>query len=56
METDRTELTNRIGKNVRLEKKLLEQYQAWADSTGVLDWQLLLPKLLAAWGMGSVDG
>jgi arylsulfatase A-like enzyme len=56
METDRTELNNLIGKNAPLEKELLKQYQAWADSSGVLDWQLLLPTLLKAWNMDTVDG
>ena len=32
------------------------QYQAWADGTGVLDWNLLLQKLLKAWNMETVDG
>jgi len=56
METDRTELNNLIGRNAPLEKELLKQYQAWADSSGVLDWQLLLPTLLKAWKMDTVDG
>ena len=49
-------INNLIGKNAPLEKELLKQYQAWADSSGVLDWQLLLPTLLKAWNMDTVDG
>lgn len=56
METDRTELDNLLGQNAPLEQELLNQYQAWADSVGVLDWQLLLPELLKAWNMETVNG
>jgi arylsulfatase len=35
---------------------LLGQYQAWASQTGVQDWDLLLPRLLAAWHLQTVDG
>ena len=56
METDRTELNNLIGKNARLETELLKQYQAWANSSGVVDWNRLLPGLLKAWGLNDVDG
>jgi arylsulfatase A-like enzyme len=56
METDRTELNNLIGKNARLETELLKQYQAWANSSGVVDWNKLLPGLLKAWGLNNVDG
>ena len=56
METDRTELNNLIGKNKTLEKSLLKQYQHWANVTGVIDWEIILPKLLKAWNMETVDG
>ena len=56
MENDRTELNNLFGKNKPLEESLLKQYQAWADTTGVQDWGKLLPQLLKAWNMETVDG
>jgi arylsulfatase len=56
MEVDRTELRNLAGRNMPLETELLMQYQAWAERTGVYDWDLLLPRLLAAWNLESVDG
>ncbi|MEM7563082.1 MAG: arylsulfatase, partial [Pseudomonadota bacterium] len=56
MEVDRTELNNLAGKNNPVEKDLIRQYEAWADMTGVRDWDQLLPDLLAAWKLDSVDG
>ena len=56
METDRTELHDIAGRNRPLEKELLGQYRAWEQATGVQDWELLLPRLLAAWNLESVDG
>ncbi len=56
MEVDRTELNNLFGKNKPLEESLLKQYQTWADTTGVQDWGKLLPQLLKAWNMETVDG
>jgi arylsulfatase len=56
MEVDRSELHNLAGKQKRLEAELLGQYRAWASQTGVKDWELLLPRLLAAWNLASVDG
>ena len=56
METDRTELNNLAGTHTPLEQDLLHQYQGWADATGVMDWDLALPKLLKAWNMDSVEG
>ena len=44
------------GTNAPLETDLLRQYRAWADVTGVLDWEIALPKLLEAWKMDSPEG
>jgi len=56
MDTDRTELHNRVGVNQPLETDMLLQYRDWADKTGVLDWRLLLPQLLSAWNLETSDG
>ena len=56
MDSDRTELTNLAGKHRPLETELLKQYQAWAEQTGVLDWNLALPILLKAWNLESAEG
>ena len=56
MEADRTELSNRAGRHVGLERFLVGQYQAWAEQVGVMDWEQALPRLLAAWKMQTVDG
>ena len=56
MEADRTELNNLIGRNVSLERELTRQYQDWAQKSGVLDWKIVEPLLLKAWGLASVDG
>ena len=56
MEVDRTELNNLAGMKKPLEAELLKQYQAWAAQSGVKDWDLLLPHLLEAWNLESVDG
>ncbi len=56
IEADRTELSDLAGQNAPLERELQGQWQAWADQAGVLDWSVVFPKLLAAWGLQSVDG
>lgn len=56
MDVDRTELNNLRGKNQPLEAKLLQQYQAWAEKIGVRDWEQLVPLVLSAWNMETVDG
>ena len=56
MDVDRTELNNLAGSNSPLETDLLKQYQDWADKIGVQDWSLVLPQLLEAWNLQSVDG
>ena len=56
MDVDRTELHDLAGRNAPVERDLLKQYQAWADATGVMDWHIVLPKLLAAWKLDSAEG
>ena len=56
MERDRTELNNLAGRGGRVEADLRRQYTDWADKCGVEDWDQQVPKLLAAWGMASIDG
>ena len=56
MDADRTELHDLAGTNAPLERDLLQQYQAWAEASGVMDWDLALPKLLAAWNLESAEG
>ncbi len=56
MENDRTELNDLIGQNKPLEVELEKQYQDWTNTTGVLDWDIILPKLLQAWQMEDIHG
>ena len=56
MEADRTELNDLVGKNKPLEINLTKQYGNWAQSNGVLDWNIALPRLLDAWKLESPEG
>ena len=56
MEGDRTELFDLAGANKSLVTGMTRDYAAWADRAGVQDWNLLLPKLLAAWQMDDAHG
>ena len=56
MEADRTELRNLIGTSSKFEADLIGHYHRWAGAVGVLDWEQLLPKVLAAWHMDTIDG
>ncbi|XHE54552.1 hypothetical protein L0Z66_13625 [Phaeobacter sp. BS34] len=56
IEADRTELTNLAGLTPALENDLIRQYHAWAQASGVMDWNEALPKLLAAWKMETANG
>lgn len=56
METDRTELHDLAGRGGALEADLLRRYEDWAAKTGVLDWTVALPRLLAAWGLENAEG
>ena len=56
MDADRTELDNLAGRNHPLETELLAHYGDWADKTGVLDWDIALPRLLDAWKITRAEG
>jgi arylsulfatase len=56
METDRTELQDIIGKNTPLAQRLVRDYEAWAESAGVVDWSILLPRLQAIWQIDDIHG
>ncbi len=56
MEADRTELNNIVQGNTSIVRGLQQQYSEWANSVGVLEWDVALPKLLAAWNLSSADG
>ncbi len=56
IEADRTELRDLIGGDQVRTDSLIRQYQDWADKTGVLDWDIALPRLLAAWEMDNAEG
>lgn len=56
METDRTELHDLAGRQTPLVQKLVKEYDHWARTVGVLDWNQALPKLLAIWQMDDAHG
>ena len=56
MEKDRTELKNLFGKNKCLEENLKNQFTDWSEKTGILDWNIALPKLLEIWQMDDAHG
>lgn len=57
MDEDRTELANLAGNSfARLQTVLLAQYEGWAEKTGVLDWNIALPRLLKSWKIASAEG
>ena len=56
MERDRTELNDLMGTNDPLTERLLRDYEGWAESAGVLDWELLMPRVQAAWKMDDIGG
>jgi arylsulfatase len=56
METDRTELNNLAERNSPLVKQLVKDYDHWAQTVGVMDWNVALPKLLALWQMDDAHG
>ena len=56
IEKDRTELNDLRGRGGKVEAELVQSYQAWAERTGVLDWEIALPRLLAAWDMENAEG
>jgi arylsulfatase A-like enzyme len=56
MDIDRTELNNLVGTDAPLEATLLRDYEHWAESIGVVDWNVLEPILLEAWNIKTVHG
>ena len=56
MESDRTELHDLIGRNEPLTKRLVREYEGWAEKAGVMDWNVALPKLLRIWQMDDAHG
>jgi arylsulfatase len=56
MESDRTELNDLMGKNDPLTKRLIAEYDNWATTSGVLDWNVALPRLLKIWQMDDAHG
>ncbi len=57
MDADRTELNDLArSKFLRLWADLTAQYEDWVEKTGVLDWDIALPRLLKAWKIGSAEG
>lgn len=56
IETDRTELHDIVAKEPSNLNEMLRLYANWADQTGVEPWDNVLPQLLTAWNMSSVDG
>jgi arylsulfatase len=56
IEADRTELTDLRGSNTDLEADLIGQYNNWAKRTGVMDWDVALPRLLEAWKIETAEG
>ena len=56
MEVDRTELHDLSEHNKTLVDTLAREFAAWAQSVGVIDWDVLRPRLLRAWGMTDTHG
>lgn len=56
IETDRTELHDLSKGNEAMLKKLTADYEAWAHTVGVVDWNVLKPKLLKAWQIPDAQG
>jgi arylsulfatase len=56
METDRTELHDLSKGNESRLKSMTAEYDAWTNAVGVVDWNILKPRLLKAWQMSSTEG
>jgi arylsulfatase len=56
MERDRTELHDLAGSNKPMSERLEREYNAWAESVGVLDWNIARQRLLAQWAITSEHG
>ena len=49
-------MNNLITGEKKRARALIQQYQDWEKKTGVLDWNVALPRLLAAWDMDNAEG
>lgn len=56
MHEDRTELNNLVGRHTTVETNLIGQYENWAESVGVVDWDQLEPIVKKSWGMEDIHG
>ena len=56
MEVDRTELHDLSARNQPLVNRLTKEYAGWAESAGVVDWNVLRPRLLEAWHLKDTQG
>ena len=56
MEVDRTELHDIAAHDDTRVANLEEMYLEWTREVGVAPWDEVLPKLLEAWNLSSVDG
>ena len=56
MEADRTELHNMAPGEAARIHKMVREYDGWAARTGVMEWNIALPRLLEAWNLQTVDG
>ena len=56
MERDRTELHDLAPRNASLARRLAGEYDRWARTAGVVDWNIALPKLLSIWQMDNAHG
>ncbi|MEM7072225.1 MAG: sulfatase-like hydrolase/transferase, partial [Pseudomonadota bacterium] len=56
MEVDRAELGDLAGRNKPVARNLERLYQEWASGQGVMSWNRLAPRLLAAWQLEGVAG
>ncbi len=56
MEADRTELHDLAAGEAARIRQMVQEYNGWSARAGVMDWDIALPRLLAAWNLGTVDG
>jgi|MDTC01.1.fsa_nt_gb hypothetical protein len=56
MHSERTELENLAGTHGGTEADLIDQYEAWAATVGVIDWADLETQLPASWGIDDLHG
>jgi hypothetical protein len=52
----RTELHDLSKGNEVMLKRLTADYEGWAQSVAVVDWNILKPKLLKAWQVPDTEG